>query len=105
MATPTVPRRMTLRDLIANPPVDSGPTTRQTALDGALEPAVLAGLKDLDRAVAGSVTGSANLELVARAFVCAYTAHQGACRRSGEPYILHPLAVATILARMQLDSE
>jgi GTP pyrophosphokinase len=46
----------------------------------------------------------ANDELVNRAYVFAATAHQGATRRSGEPYLIHPLAVAWILTDMRLDA-
>jgi GTP pyrophosphokinase len=31
--------------------------------------------------------------------------HDGVCRRSGEPYVVHPIEVATILANMALDPE
>ncbi|MCS6772713.1 MAG: bifunctional (p)ppGpp synthetase/guanosine-3',5'-bis(diphosphate) 3'-pyrophosphohydrolase, partial [Thermoflexales bacterium] len=40
---------------------------------------------------------------VARAYRLAEAAHHGQTRRSGEPYILHPLAVACILAKLKLD--
>jgi len=40
---------------------------------------------------------------VKRAFVLAEKAHEGQCRASGEPYIVHPVAVARILASMHLD--
>ncbi len=47
----------------------------------------------------------ADLSLVRRAYEFAARAHAGKFRRSGEPYITHPLAVAEILARLQLDQE
>lgn len=37
------------------------------------------------------------VELITRAFEFAREAHKGARRRSGEPYIMHPLAVASIV--------
>lgn len=42
----------------------------------------------------------ADLGLVERAFRAAEKAHEGQLRRSGEPYISHPLAVAQILAEL-----
>lgn len=45
------------------------------------------------------------IELVKRAFVVARDAHKGQTRSSGEPYITHPVAVATIIAEMKLDHE
>ncbi|WP_188882076.1 RelA/SpoT family protein [Alicyclobacillus cellulosilyticus] len=44
------------------------------------------------------------LELIRRAYAYAEEAHRGQMRRSGEPYITHPLAVANILADLQLDA-
>lgn len=38
-----------------------------------------------------------------QAFQLAEKAHQGQIRRSGEPYISHPVSAALILARMRLD--
>ena len=42
---------------------------------------------------------------VNRAYFFAEQAHYGQRRRSGEPYIIHPVAVARILAEMRLDIE
>ncbi|MGL4328610.1 MAG: HD domain-containing protein, partial [Tannerellaceae bacterium] len=39
------------------------------------------------------------VELITKAFNFAKQAHQGVKRRSGEPYIMHPLAVARIVCR------
>ncbi|MBS6449743.1 MAG: bifunctional (p)ppGpp synthetase/guanosine-3',5'-bis(diphosphate) 3'-pyrophosphohydrolase [Veillonella sp. oral taxon 158] len=40
---------------------------------------------------------------VLKAFELADKAHEGQFRASGEPYIMHPLAVADILAHLQID--
>ncbi|MBD2857524.1 RelA/SpoT family protein [Spongiibacter sp. KMU-158] len=42
---------------------------------------------------------------VKRAYFYAEQAHEGQNRRSGEPYVTHPLAVAGILATMRLDAQ
>ncbi|QIK83600.1 bifunctional (p)ppGpp synthetase/guanosine-3',5'-bis(diphosphate) 3'-pyrophosphohydrolase [Sanguibacter sp. HDW7] len=42
----------------------------------------------------------ADLALIERAYVTAEKAHRGQKRRSGDPYITHPVAVATILAEL-----
>lgn len=45
------------------------------------------------------------VETVRRAYYCAEQAHVGQTRRSGEPYVTHPLAVANILADMHMDHQ
>ena len=40
-----------------------------------------------------------DLALIQKAFDFANSAHQGVKRKSGEPYILHPIAVATVVTR------
>jgi GTP pyrophosphokinase len=47
----------------------------------------------------------ADLEALKRAYAFAEEAHEGQKRASGEPYIMHPLQVATMLAEMRLDME
>jgi len=46
-----------------------------------------------------------DIALVERAFEFSETAHRGQFRKSGEPYITHPLAVASILSQWRLDAE
>lgn len=45
------------------------------------------------------------IPLIDKAFHLADRAHDGQKRASGEPYIIHPVAVATIIAQMHLDTE
>ncbi|WP_435924511.1 RelA/SpoT family protein [Paenibacillus sp. DYY-L-2] len=45
-----------------------------------------------------------DLGRIRRAYDFAEQAHHGQLRKSGEPYILHPLAVAEIVVNMQMDS-
>ncbi len=45
----------------------------------------------------------ADLSIVEKAYAISEKAHQGQFRRSGEPYISHPLSVAGILADLHLD--
>ncbi|PAV46948.1 bifunctional GTP diphosphokinase/guanosine-3',5'-bis(diphosphate) 3'-diphosphatase [Pseudomonas sp. HAR-UPW-AIA-41] len=49
--------------------------------------------------------GPDQVNLVRRAFYYAEQAHDGQRRRSGEPYVTHPLAVASILADMHMDHQ
>ena len=45
----------------------------------------------------------ADTELLRRAYVFSAAEHKGQVRRSGEPYLVHPLEVADLLADMRLD--
>ncbi len=45
------------------------------------------------------------VERVQEAYDFAFQAHEGQRRRSGEPYITHPVAVADLLADLRLDSQ
>lgn len=47
----------------------------------------------------------ADLSIVEKAYYFSEKAHQGQIRRSGEPYISHPLSVAGILADLHLDMD
>nr|BBH94345.1 (p)ppGpp synthetase [Thermogemmatispora argillosa] len=46
-----------------------------------------------------------DVEKIERAYELANRAHMGVRRRSGEPYIQHPLAVALILTQMRIDAD
>ena len=46
----------------------------------------------------------ADVELLRRAYVFSAFEHRGQVRHSGEPYLIHPLAVADVLADMKLDA-
>ena len=45
------------------------------------------------------------ITLIEKAYRVAYDAHKGQARKSGEPYIIHPLCVGIILADLELDKE
>ncbi len=45
------------------------------------------------------------VDTILRAFELGAEAHQGQTRKTGEPYILHPVAVAGILANMRMDNQ
>ena len=48
---------------------------------------------------------STDLSLIEKAYRVADSAHNGQKRKSGEPYIIHPLCVAITLAQLELDKE
>ncbi len=48
---------------------------------------------------------SADISMIEKAFQVAMEAHKDQVRKSGEPYIIHPICVAIILADLELDKE
>src|ERR1700757_4315039 len=53
----------------------------------------------------GNYLPQPEIALVERAFQFSDSAHRGQFRKSGEPYITHPLAVASILSQWRLDAQ
>ena len=48
---------------------------------------------------------STDITMIEKAYRIARDAHKDQRRKSGEPYIIHPLCVAIILADLELDKE
>lgn len=48
---------------------------------------------------------STDFSMIEKAYRIAYEAHKEQRRKSGEPYIIHPLCVSIILAELELDKE
>ncbi|MBS0192759.1 MAG: bifunctional (p)ppGpp synthetase/guanosine-3',5'-bis(diphosphate) 3'-pyrophosphohydrolase [Proteobacteria bacterium] len=77
-------------------PLDTHPPARPDAIPGDVA------------ALEGKVRDYLSAEQVAsvrRAYLMAAAAHAGQTRRSGEPYVTHPVAVASILADLRMDAE
>lgn len=49
--------------------------------------------------------GTEKVAKIYQALTTAYTAHRGQMRKSGEPFIIHPVQVAILLAGLQMDGE
>ncbi len=69
-----------------------------------LESCVAETISDILETIKG-YSPDANLQPVMQAYLLAAKAHAGQTRKSGEPYLTHPLAVAAILAGMRMDVE
>ncbi len=65
---------------------------------------LLGGLLRLRRPAAAAPVVGADRKLIARAGAAAEAAHAGQLRQTGEPYITHPVAVASIVADLGLDA-
>ena len=72
---------------------------RMTAQRGGVNP-VLEPLVSVHK----GIYPKADLSMLQRAYEVAEAKHAGQSRRSGDPYITHPLAVANILAELGMDT-
>ena len=74
-----------------------------------MDPTVLLPSASIDEATGNflkkiqEVNPKVQTELVEKAFRFAFKAHQNQLRKSGEPFLAHPIAVALILAEQRLD--
>ena len=58
--------------------------------------------KDLEEKISSYIHHERDLELIRKAYELADEKHKGQLRKSGEPYIVHPLSVALILAELNV---
>ena len=58
--------------------------------------------KDLEEKISSYIHNERDLSLIRRAYELADEKHKGQLRKSGEPYIVHPLSVAIILAELNV---
>lgn len=70
--------------------------------DAAASPEAL--YKELLREISG-YHPSNDMTMIEKAYQTASLAHTGQTRKSGEPYIIHPLCVAIILSKLKMDKE
>ncbi len=104
--TPTIADSTLLQTITSfrNPAVRESESALVAAPPDIFEENVQASLQKLSDSV-GEDQHSGDLLVIARAFLVAYAAHNGVVRKSGEPYIVHPIEVANVLALMRLDGE
>jgi guanosine-3',5'-bis(diphosphate) 3'-pyrophosphohydrolase len=79
------------------------PVAKMTTLRKSLVPSHLT-LEDL-LTETRQYLAAQDIEKIRHAYALADQAHKGAVRRSGEPYIQHPLEVALLLAEMRIDAD
>ena len=87
----------------AGPPSGRRVRARLARLTAAKSGAVPPVLEPLTRTIRSSHP-KAELRPIVRAYEVAEHCHEGQRRRSGDPYITHPLAVTTILAELGMDT-
>jgi guanosine-3',5'-bis(diphosphate) 3'-pyrophosphohydrolase len=79
-----------------------GPASRATRAGAGAPREIMIRFEDLLERVRG-YTSDEEREFLRRAYVFSALEHKGQVRHSGEPYLVHPLEVASILAEMRLD--
>src|ERR1700726_2594266 len=79
-------------------------TVHSTSLEPPAEPSILTAKFAELLATIGKNRPSDDIEVIRKAWDFCVQHHSGQLRASGEPYVLHPLEVAQVLAEMKLDS-
>ncbi|MDD4096741.1 MAG: bifunctional (p)ppGpp synthetase/guanosine-3',5'-bis(diphosphate) 3'-pyrophosphohydrolase [Oscillospiraceae bacterium] len=79
-------------------------TLRDSSMPDSVDPAVLDAFEEIITRYKG-YTDTDESEKIRRAFVFAYKAHGEQLRRTGEPYIIHPLATTEILTELEVDTD
>ncbi len=79
-------------------------TVRSTPLEQPAEPGILATKFAELLTTIGKNRPSDDIGIIRKAWEFCVQHHSGQLRASGEPYVLHPLEVAQVLAEMKLDS-
>ena len=98
--TPGAPRSTTLERISSGPEQPRLRMRQRLAWFGAVNRPPQSAVLDPLFSVVKANHPKANLEPLERAYHTAEHYHRGQVRKSGEPYITHPLAVATILAEL-----
>jgi GTP pyrophosphokinase len=75
---------------------------RRHAIAGRVDRDAMIRFENIQEKVEAYMPG-ADLELLRKAYVFSAKEHKGQTRSSGEPYLVHPLSVAAILADLKLD--
>src|ERR1700683_107216 len=79
-------------------------TLRSTPIEPPAEPEILAAKFAELLATIGKNRPGDDIGIIRKAWKFCVEHHSGQLRASGEPYVLHPLEVAQVLAEMKLDS-
>ena len=98
--TPGAPRSTTLERISSGPEQPRLRMRQRLAWFGAVNRPPQSAVLDPLFSIVKANHPKANLEPLERAYHTAEHYHRGQVRKSGEPYITHPLAVATILAEL-----
>ena len=84
------------------PPGQANPTTAQHAAEAPVDIVAESAFQKL-ASITSSYLDTSSVERLRKAYLFAHSLHAGQLRKSGEPYIVHPIAVAEILSEYRLD--